>query len=236
MDTFIRQVPHDNTELNNQWPTIFDRLNKLSRDIPENNASSYKIKCIDALVDYVLADDEEFEQIKLSFIEQTLNKLPNDPSIPNGELVRIFCRLLDVQKTNKAINLKLVRKMYYFYRLGERLCNNGNIQLIDQIFHSLQKQDFSNNNLSKKMQEDWKEFVSRGLFSHLSSDGNKLNKSETMDAMRSSYQQLYRSFFTKVLFSICCLKMTDKNEYSFFLFFSSTLFSIYLNSALRSEY
>ncbi|CAF0913617.1 unnamed protein product [Adineta ricciae] len=192
MDAFIRQVPHDNTELNNQWPAIFDRLNKLSRDIPENNGSSCKIKCLDALVDYVLADDEEFEEIKSSFIQQTLNKLPNDHSIPNGELVRIFCRLLDAQKTNKTIHLKLIRKMYYFYRLGECLCNDGAVPLIDQIFYSLQKQDFSNNNLSEKMQEDWKEFVSRSLFSQLSCDGNKLNKSETMDTMRSSYQQLYR--------------------------------------------
>ena len=64
MDAYIRQLPHDNEQLNNQWPNIFDALNRLSNNIPDAEQTSFKVKSLDALLDYVLADTEPFEQIK----------------------------------------------------------------------------------------------------------------------------------------------------------------------------
>ncbi|UJR31959.1 hypothetical protein I4U23_019432 [Adineta vaga] len=193
MDVLIRQLPHDNDQLESQWPAIFDQFHKLSINISETDQPSFKIKSLDALTDYVAADNEQCANIKLTFIDVTLKTLSNGPLPSNDELVRIFCHLLDVPDTNKMLNLRLIEKVYYTYRLGERLCNDGCVDLMEKILLCLQKHEFSKKNCDVKVEEQWKYFLTRGMFSPISSDVNKLNKLETMMIMRSSYQQFYRN-------------------------------------------
>jgi hypothetical protein len=192
MEELIRQLPHDNKQLEDQWSAIFDKLHKLSIDVSEVDQPAFKVKCLAALTDYVMADDEEVVQIKLSLIDTTIGKLSNEPLPPLDELVSIFCRLIDVPTTNKLLNLKLSQKMYHQYRLGERLCTQGCVKSIDRILLCLQKHEFCNTDVEAKLQEQWKQFLSRGLFSPLTSDTNKLNRAETMLSMRPNFQQLYR--------------------------------------------
>jgi hypothetical protein len=192
MDEYIRQLTHDNQQLANDWPNIFDKLHKLSISIPETNQPIFKVKSLDALVDYVLADTEEVAQIKTSFIEITIKKFTNDPLPSLDELVRIFCRVLEVPNTNNLLNLTFLQKFYYGFRLGEHLSSLPSVDLIDLILICLQKHEYLNENFNGQMQEKWCNFLSRGIFSPLSCDKNKLNYEQTMIKMRSNFQQLYR--------------------------------------------
>jgi hypothetical protein len=192
MDEFIRQLTHDNTQFEKQWPDTFDRLHKLSIDIPEVNQPVFKVKALDALVDYILADNEEVQQIKLTFIEITIKKLIGNPLPSLDELVRIFCRVLDVSNDNNLLNFTFLQKFYFKFDLGQRLVANTSVALINSIFISLEKHQFLDAQIDGKIQAEWKSFLSRGMFSPLSSDKNKVNCDETMINMRNSFQQLYR--------------------------------------------
>lgn len=192
MDEFIRQVPHDNTQLEDQWPSIFDKLHKLSIGTPETDQPTFKARCLNALADYVLADADVEAQIKLSFVEATVGKLPGEPLPSLDDLVNVFCRLLDASPMNKMLNLKLIQKIYYQFRLGECLCKQGCVDSIDRIVCCLQQYAFSDEEMNAKLQEQWKNFLTRSAFSPLSSDTNKLNHTETMLLMRRTFQQFYR--------------------------------------------
>lgn len=188
MEEYIRQLPHDNQQLEKQWPEIFDKLQKLSRDISED----VKVKSLDALVDYVIADNEEFVQIKATFIEITIKKFIDDPLPSLNELVRIFCRILEISNADNLLQLTFLQQIYRQFRLAERLSKPLSIDLINQILISLQKHEFLNKNFNEKNLKKWSEFISQSMFSMISSDRNKLNYEETMNTMRSDFQQLYR--------------------------------------------
>jgi len=192
MDEFIRHLPHDSSQLQSQWPDIFNTLNKLSIDIPKTDQPTFKVKCLDALVDYILADNEEITIIKSTFIETTIKKLTNDPLPSLDEVIPIFCRVLDVPNTTNLLNLTFLQTFYSQYRLGERLSKIPSIDLIDLFLNCLQKHEFSDQDSDKKIQEQWKQFLSRNVFSRLTCDINKINYEQTMTNMRSSFQQLFR--------------------------------------------
>jgi hypothetical protein len=188
MDEFIRQLTHDKEQLNNQWPEIFKTINTLSSGISEND----KVKALDALVDYVLTEAGEVAQIKTSFIEKIIKELMDAPLPSLAELVRIFCRVLEISNTNNSINLIFLKTFYYQFRLAKVLSVDPSVDLIDSIFICLQKHEFSDKTLDKNMKEDWKHFLSRGMFSPLSMDTNKFNNEQTMPKMTRSFQQLFR--------------------------------------------
>jgi hypothetical protein len=192
MAEFIRQLPHDNQQLNNQWSGIFDKLHKLLKDIPEKDLPDAKVKLLDALVDYILADTDEVAQIKQTFVEVTIKTIKDDPLPSLTELVRIFCRVLDIPNTNNLLSLTFLKEIHYKFQLGKRLSVGPSVDLIDSIFISLQKHEFLNKDLGKNSQEQWKYFLSRAAFSPLSSDTNKFNEEKTMSQMTRSFQQLYR--------------------------------------------
>jgi len=192
MEEYIRQLTHDNKQLQNDWSNIFEKLHKLSISSPEIDQRIFKVKSLDALVDYVLADTEVVVQLKETFLEITIQKFTNDPLPSLDELVRIFCRVLEVPNTNNLLNLTFLEKFYYGFRLGERLSSLPSVDLIDLILICLQKHEYLNENFNGQMQEKWCNFLSRGIFSPLNSDKNKLNYEQTMIKMRSHFQQLYR--------------------------------------------
>ncbi|CAF2790446.1 unnamed protein product [Rotaria sp. Silwood2] len=192
MDEFIRQLTHDNKQFENQWPDIYDKLKKLLDANPKTDLVIVKVKSLDALVDYILADTEENIHTKIGFLEITITQCTDDPKPSLNELVRIFCRVLDISNTNNLFNLTFLEKFYYKARLGEELSKNLSVDLIDTIFNCLQKHEFLDKNLNTETQQTWEHFLSRGVFSPLSCDINKLNYEDTMPNMRSSFQHLYR--------------------------------------------
>jgi hypothetical protein len=192
MDEYIRQLTHDNQQFGREWPSTFDKLHKLSIDIPEIDQPTFKVKSLEALVDYVLADTEEIAQIKTTFLEITIKKFINDPLPSLDELVRIFCRVLELPNTNHLFNLIFLQKFYSLFRLGEHLSSLPSVDLIDSILICLKKHEFLDQNFDNQMQGKWSHFLSQTIFSSLICDKNKLNDEQTMNKMRSSFQQLYR--------------------------------------------
>ncbi|CAF3723633.1 unnamed protein product [Rotaria sordida] len=210
MDEFIRQLTHDNEQFEKQWPDIYNKLNKLLNVNSEIDLLIVKVKSLDALVDYILADTEKVIQIKLTFLDIVIKQCIDDLRPSLNELVRIFCRILDISNTNNLFYLTFLEKFYYKAQLGEELSKNSSTDLIDSIFNCLQKHEFLDKNLDTKIQETWKHFLSRGVFSPLSSDKNKLNYEDTMTNMRSSFQKLYRwaalnSYQSKIWSEVPCV-------------------------------
>jgi len=192
MDEYIRQLTHDNQQLGKEWPVISEKLQKLSINIPEVDQPNLKVKSLDALVDYVLADHEEVVQIKSTFLEVTMKKLAHDPLPSLDELVRIFCRILEISNTNNLFNLTFLQTFYSQFRLGERLSSLPSVDLIDTILIYLQKHEFLDKNFDDKIREKWSSFLSRAIFSSITSDKNKLNSEQTMIKMKTNFQKLYR--------------------------------------------
>ncbi|CAF1064963.1 unnamed protein product [Adineta steineri] len=192
MDEFIRQLTHDNTQFDNQWPDTFTKLHKLPDDIPDIDQPTFKVKSLNALVDYVLEDNEAISGTKSIFIDKTIQNLLKDPLPSLDELVQIFCRVLNIPNTNKLLQIKFLQKFYYQYRLGERLSKSPSVELIDSILGCLQKHELLNKESNDKVQDEWKQFLTRSMFSPLDMDTNKINHKETMIIMRSHFQHLYR--------------------------------------------
>ncbi|CAF1200313.1 unnamed protein product [Rotaria sp. Silwood1] len=197
MDEFIRQLTHDEQQFDNQWSNIYDRLHKMFNEYQEKHTdiSNFKVKVLDALVDYVLAEstyDCESFSVKVIFIENTVKLLVGDPLPSLTDLVRLLRRVLDTNNIFHKWHLHCIKTFHYQFRLCERLSSTKSIDLIESIFQGLQKHSFSNDQTDKKTQEKWKEFLSNIMFSSLSMDKNVLNHEETMLAMRPAYQQLFR--------------------------------------------
>ncbi|CAF3691039.1 unnamed protein product [Rotaria socialis] len=192
MEELIRQLTHDNQQFEEQWPTLHTQLHELSVDRSEIDSVIVKVKSLDALVDYILADTEKFLHVKLVLAENVIKHVIENPTPPFDELTRIFCRVLDVSNTNNLFNLSFLEKFLYVTRIGEELSKIPSVNLIDSIFNHLEKHEFSNQNFDDKMKQSWRQFLSEGLLSPLSMDVNKLNSEATMNNMRSSFQRLYR--------------------------------------------
>lgn len=192
MEEYLRQLTHDNEQLATSWPKVFEQLHKLSIDIPDDEQLSFKVNTLNALVDYVLVDNEPLVNHKVTFLESVLQKVSDKPLIPLEELVRILCRVLDVDDVNDEYNVVFLRRFYFQLALGERLSELPSVNLIESILTSLQKHSFLNGNFKDQMQEKWKELLSRGLFSPITSDRNKLNSDQTITHMRSQFQHFYK--------------------------------------------
>ena len=193
MDDYIRQLPHDNQQLDARWPDIFNELHKLSRDISDEDQLTFSGKVLDALVDYAQADTGEFDTTKGVLINITLEKLTTQFSTPLEELVRIFCRVLNIHRITQVLHVTLLESIYNRFELGKKLSFPPSTDLIQTIFSALQQHSFLDSDCAdEKIRDRWKQFLGRRLLSPIGSDQNKINYSETMQQMRSSFQQLYR--------------------------------------------
>ena len=190
MEEYLRQLTHDNEPFEQSWPTIFDRLHRLSNDISDDDVMSFKANTLNALVDYVLTDHEPVITLKVTFLETVMSKVSTDPRPPLDELVRIFCRVLEVEDVNDQYHVIFLGKFYYQFSLGERLSALPSVNLIESILTCLQKHRFRNEDFKDSMQDKWKELLSRGLFSPISTR-NKFNNDETVTHMRNQFQQFY---------------------------------------------
>lgn len=191
-EEFIRHLSHDNQQLENEWPALFTQIQKFSFNGTENDLLVVKVKLLDALVDYVLADKEPMSQIKSTFLETIIESVLREQSPPLDELVRIFCRVFDVPNTNNLFNVAFIQAFFFKTRLGERLSKVPCVDLIDSILNSIEKHQFLDTDFDTKLFEKWEKLLTRGIFSPLTINTNKLNYEHMVTTMRSSFQRLYR--------------------------------------------
>ncbi|CAF4634898.1 unnamed protein product [Rotaria sp. Silwood1] len=198
MDKFIRQLTHDNRAFQDQWPNTFDKIHELIDNCEQKNTNIlvFKIKALDAIVDYILAEpitSEEPVYVKIALIKLILKFIINDPLPSLTDIARHFQRILDVNNIFNEWYLSCIEAFHYECQLFQGLSSTKSIDSIGSIFQSLQKHPFLNDQTNKDMEEKWQEYLSRRLFSPLTMDTNVLNREETMVAMRSTFQQFFRS-------------------------------------------
>ena len=102
-----------------------------------------------------------------------MKKFIDDPLPPLEDLVRIFCRVLELKDINNQLNFTFLRTFYYTFRIGGRLASGPSVNLIETVFQCLMKHEFNDQDFHGKMQESWCDFLSRGMFSPLTCDQNK---------------------------------------------------------------
>ena len=190
MEEYLRQLTHDNELFEKSWPSIFDRVNQLSTGIADVDQMAFKVNTLNALVDYVLADHEPVIPFKITLLEMTMKKALDEPLPSLDELVRVFCRVLEVDDVNDEYNVLFLRKFYYQFSLGECLSALPSVNLIESIMACVQKHAFRKEDFKDAMQEKWKELLSRDLFSPITTR-NKFNNDETISKMRNQFQHFY---------------------------------------------
>ncbi|CAF3843939.1 unnamed protein product [Rotaria sordida] len=198
MDKFIRQLTHDDTTFQGQWPNIVDKLHELINNCEQKNTNILvvKIKTLDAIVVYILAESITSQTpvyAKIALIKLILEFIINDPLPSLTDIVRHFRRILDVNNIFNEWYLSCIEAFHYECQLFQRLLSTKSIDSIESIFQSLQKHPFLNDQTNKDIEEKWQQYLSRRLFSPLSMDTNVLNCEEIMFAMRSTFQQFFRS-------------------------------------------
>lgn len=192
MEDYLRQLTHENELFQTSWPEIFRQLHQLSVDIPDAEQLSFKVNTLNALVDYILVDKEPVTNLKATFIETLLQKVSTEPLVPLEDLVRIFGRVLEVKDINDEYNVVFLRKFLYQFALGARLLELPSVNLIESILIYLQKHSFLDGDFKDKMQDKWKELLTRGIFSPITSDRNRLNNDQAITHMRSQFQHFYK--------------------------------------------
>ena len=193
MDAFIRQLTHENRQFDSQWPDTFTQLQRLSNNVSEEDQPTFKVKVLDALADYILADTEEPSIVKGTFITVTLDNFTKAFPASLPELARIFSRVLKMSRVDQVLHVALLESIFNRCELGTQLSSPPSIDLLETIFSAVQQHSFLDSDFAdKKVRERWEQFMARRLLSPLDSDKNKVNYPETMEQMRSSFQQLYR--------------------------------------------
>ena len=197
MDKFIQELTHDNDLFEKQWPKTFDQLRQLLDDCNKNKIDipDFKVKALNALVDYVLAEAAASHQpvkFKLALVDVVTRICAEDPLPPFSDLVHIFLRVLDEADIFDMWHINCIEAFYCKFSLGKRLSSGPSVDLIESIFKSLEKHSFLNEKSNPEVQKKWQAFVSKQMFSTYTTDSNRLNIEQTMLVMRPDFQQLYR--------------------------------------------
>jgi len=192
MDEYIRQISHNEQKLDNSWSQIYDDLNRQWGRTSDNQQLSVKVKCLDALVDYILVDNQPQAQIKTILIEHVLRILSDESKPDLNILMRTFFRIFDVLNVNNLLHFTFIKKFYFNFRLGEQLSSIPSIDLIDKLLKSFENYQFLTKDFETNNETEWNDFIAGCIFSPLSSDRNKLTHENVMTQMQSQYQRFYR--------------------------------------------
>ncbi|CAF1253486.1 unnamed protein product [Rotaria sordida] len=196
-DEFIRQLTHDSKQFETEWANIFSRLGQLFIQCETENVDIeiFKIKALDAVVDYILAEPNPTIKpifTKFAFVEAVIKHCASDPLPSLSEIVRIVRRILDCEIIFNQWYLSSIEAFHFKFQLCLRLTSTQSYNLIESLLQSLKKHTFLNDQSDKTTEENWKQYLSRRIFSPLSCDSNKLNDETTMLAMRQIFQQIFR--------------------------------------------
>lgn len=196
-DEFIRQLPHDEQGLDKQWSEIFDKFSQLfnSNEGEDADVEIFKVKALDALVDYILAEpDPTVTQpyVKIALIENVMKHCAEDPMPSLPELVRLVQRILDREDVFNQWFLSSIEAFHFKFRLCENLITAQSFELVKSFLESLQRHTFLNDQVDKTTEANWQQYLSRRIFSPLTCDSNKLNDETAMVAIRPTFQQIFR--------------------------------------------
>lgn len=195
---FIRQLSHDDEIFEKEWSNTFDRIGRLLEDGLENSDDiiNFKGKIIDATVDYAVAEPITSTKpvyTKQLLVEKVLHFCAADDPYPSlDDIVRHLKRILDLPDIFHEWYVICIRAFHYEFRLCERLSSTKSTELITGIFQSLEKHLFLNDQVSKDVEDKWRELLSRVMFSPLTMDRNKLNHEDLMLDMRPAFQAIFR--------------------------------------------
>lgn len=197
MNKFIRRMTHDNTKFENQWPDTYDKLHQLFRESNQesDNILVIKKKALNTIVDYI--QEEPIASVepcysKTIFIKLILNFIADEPQLSLAEVVQNFRRIFDVNNIFNQWHLSCIQTFSNEFRLFEKLSSTKSFDLIKSILESLQKHSFSNGRVNKETEEKWQQYLATQMFSTSHWNTNILNQEETMIAMRSEFQILFR--------------------------------------------
>ncbi|CAF3498130.1 unnamed protein product [Rotaria socialis] len=197
-DKFIRQLTHNTETFERNWSSTFDRLNDFFIDCENENVDvqDYRIKALDALVDYILADSptekKETHDAKSIFVRRVVLLCEPDPQPSLVDLVRILRRILDSPNVFNGWYLTFIESIYHQFNLGTYLSEKPSTDLIASILKSFEKQSFLKETSDTECESRWRDFLVTYMFSSLGSISNKLTGEETMLAMRPAFQQLFQ--------------------------------------------
>jgi hypothetical protein len=192
MDKFIRQLTHDDTELEQQWSQHFNRLYQESINIPSDERSMYNIRVIEALIEYIQADREEHHENKCQYIRLIIEQSLEPLEVSLVDLIRLFCHAFNLSSITNPLNLILLETFYSKFRLGEQLSKHTSTNLIVNLFQSFQQQTFDDEHCPTNLKYRWTQLMARTIFSQIDTDKNKLNHSSIMQENRAGFQQFYR--------------------------------------------
>ena len=196
-EDFIRQLTHDNAQFEEQWSAICSTMHRLPNYFEENqaDAETSKVKVLDALVDFILAEpiaQQKPSSTKSIFVELLMKACADDPQPPLAELVRLVRRIIDQENIFNQWYWNSIEQFHFKFRFCEALRSAQSFDLIQLYLESYLKHSFFDDQASREVIAHWKQYFSRHLFSPLSCDSNKLNDEETMQALRTTLQQVFR--------------------------------------------
>ena len=194
---FIQQLTHDEEEFEKRWSETYDQLNRLFNSLEEEDAGNetFKVKALDALVDYILAEPNltlTQDHVKMIFVEKVVKHCAEEPSPSLTELVRLVRRILDRDNIFNQWYLSSIEAFHFKFELCKQLIATESFDLIQSFLESLQKHAFLNDQSDKSTEENWQQYLSQRMFSQLTSQSNKLNNETAMTAIRPTFQQILR--------------------------------------------
>ncbi|CAF4644317.1 unnamed protein product [Rotaria sp. Silwood2] len=135
MDDYIRQLTHDNKTFENQWPKTFDELHKFINNYNESNINilSFKVKILDAAIDYVLSESIISEQpvyAKVVLVRIIIKFVGADQMPSFIDILRIFRRILDVNNIYNQWYLSVIELFHYELQLFKCLISTKSVDLI----------------------------------------------------------------------------------------------------------
>ena len=196
-DQFIRKLTHDDEQFDREWSTILSRINDLFIECEEKNVDipGYKIKALNALVDYVIAEAKNSVKpvsTKFILVDRVTDLCELDPQPSLVDVVRIFLRVLDLPNIFTEWHLALIKAIHFEFKLCEQLNVKPSVDLIESILKGLQNHSFLAGKSDEESESKWKDFLANHLFGWSMSLTNKLTTEETVSAMRPTFQQLFR--------------------------------------------
>lgn len=185
MDDLIRQLTHDEQQLEEQWPDVYSALHEAT--IPDDAKL-----VLNALLDYVLAEPSNASP---SMIKETLVTLVIDllhrSSAPmsTNDLVDVFTRAIDASRDD-LWSLHFAKALYDKLRIGKQLSEPSvKTELVEQILQSVQKRTLIFD--AKRELNAWQSFLTGSVFSAASTDATNINQPVIIEEMKGTFQQFY---------------------------------------------
>ena len=197
VEEFLRQVTHNKEQFETEWSHISERLSDLFDAWDENavDISMLKVKGMNAIVDYVLAESSVSVtpiNEKVNFVEFVIEQCAKDPLPSPKEIVGIVQRILDSGSIFNLWYLNAVEAFHSKCQFCQHLISTKSYDLIESFLQSFLKHEFLDDQADEETKGRWEHYLSRELFSPFSSGSDYLNGETIMNARRTIFQKIFR--------------------------------------------